>query len=250
MAKVNILGVGVDDIDTPGLERAVLNSIQKGTKEIFAYANIHTINAARHSDKFRDWLNGGPVVYCDGDGVRFGAKLLGQRLPPKTVLTRWVWELGALFQKNQVSVFLLGGSKDTVSLAADRWIERFPQLKVVGFHHGYFSRNGRENEDVISMINDHSPGVLFVGFGTPEQELWIRDHFKRLKVNSIIPCGGMIEYLAGARQSPPEWMVHYRMEWMHRLFQDPLRMWKRYVIGNPAFMFQIVMAKMRKGKVV
>ena len=207
MPKVHILGVDVDDIDTPGLEEAILNSAKKDKKEIFAYANIHTINISRRNAGLRQFLNKASIVYCDGDGLRLGAKVLGLRLPAKTVLTRWIWKLGGLLQEHNMSVFLLGGRNESVAAAANRWRLRFPQLKILGFHHGYFDRMGEENAKVVAMINKGCPNVLFVGFGTPEQELWIRDNFDNLKVNSIIPCGGMIDYLSGEVKSPPQWMV-------------------------------------------
>jgi N-acetylglucosaminyldiphosphoundecaprenol N-acetyl-beta-D-mannosaminyltransferase len=248
MSKVNILGVYVDDIKKGDLERAIVDCVNKKRKEIFAYANVHAINIARHDSVFRDFLNGAHLVYCDGEGLRLGARILGFELPRRTVLTRWIWDLGGLFQEKGISVFLLGGSIEGVGVSANQLCARYPRLKLVGYHHGYFDSSEQTNSDVIDMINRASPNVLFVGFGMPRQEIWIRQNFDQLMVNAFIPCGGMFDYLSGVVRVSPSWMSEHGMEWLHRLIQDPVRLWRRYVWGNPVFMFNIFRESLKKGK--
>ncbi len=248
MSKVDILGVGIDDIDTAGLERAIVNCVRKGKREIFAYANIHAMNIAGKDKKFREFLNEADIVYCDGEGIRMGARILGMPLPPRTVLTRWIWDLGALFQEQGISAFLLGGRPRSMVAASTRWRERYSGLKLVGYHHGYFDRSGRENDDVVALINRARPNVLFVGFGMPEQELWIGQNLGHLDVNAVLPCGGMIDYLSGDSASAPRWMTVFGLEWFHRLAQDPARLWRRYLLGNPVFMFNILREFLTRGR--
>lgn len=248
MSRVDILGVGVDKIDTGGLETAIMDCVAGGRKEVFAYANVHAVNIAGKDDKFREFLNRAHIVYCDGEGIRLGARVLGTRLPPRTVLTRWIWSLGDLFQEKGVSVFLLGGEPRSIVEAVVRWRERYPRLKLLGFHHGYFDRAGRENDEVVTLINRTEPNVLFVGFGMPEQEFWIGQNLERLHVNAVLPCGGMIDYLSGEAKMPPGWMTANGLEWLHRLTQNPDRLWRRYLFGNPAFMLNILRESVARGR--
>lgn len=248
MPKTSILGIDIDDIDKGGLERAIVDCVEGGRREVFAYANVNAINIAQGNEEFRRFLDDSHVLYCDGEGVRLGARILGVKPPPRTVLTRWIWDLGALFQERGLSIFLLGGRKETVAAAASRWCERYPKLRLVGYHHGYFEKSGSENKEVIGSINRHSPNVLFVGFGMPGQELWIQHNLEDLQVNAVIPCGGMIDYLAGDVEVAPKWMSDYGMEWIHRLYQDPTRLWKRYIWGNPKFFFRIFQQRLNGGR--
>ena len=248
MRKVDILGVGVDNIDKRDLEQAIVDCVEHGRKEVFAYANIHAINIARHNRSFKDFLNSAHVVYCDGEGVRLGSKILGVPVLQRIVLTRWIWDLGALFQERGISVFLLGGRSEAVVKAANHLCARYPRLRLVGYHHGYFERSESGNVDIRGMINRVAPNVLFVGFGMPEQELWIRRNIDQLSVNAIIPCGGMIDYLSGDVRVPPIWMSEHGIEWVHRLSQDPARFWRRYLVGNPVFMFNVFRESMTKGR--
>jgi N-acetylglucosaminyldiphosphoundecaprenol N-acetyl-beta-D-mannosaminyltransferase len=246
MSRVDILGVCVDDITREGLERAIIESVEMKRKEVFAYANVHAINLAQTDRSFREFLNKASVVYCDGEGVRLGARILGHGLPPRTALTRWIWDLGGVFEERGISVYLLGGREGTVAAATNRLYVRYPRLNLVGYHHGYFDRTGHENTVVLDSINNASPNVVFVGFGMPEQERWIDQNFSQLCVNAIIPCGGMIDYLSGEVSVAPRWMSESGLEWLHRLTQDPARLWWRYVVGNPTFMLKIFRERIRE----
>lgn len=245
MANIDILGVCVDDVDKEGLERAIVECVEKGRKEVFAYANINAINIAQWNPEFKESLNTASLVYCDGEGIRIGASVLGKAMSQRTVLTRWIWDLGAVFQERGFSVFMLGGRRETIGVAASRLLDRYPRLKLVGYHHGYFNKAGLENSDVVTLIRRAAPNVLFVGFGMPDQELWIKNNLALLHVNAIIPCGAMIDYLSGEARVAPKWMSDYGMEWLHRLSQDPTRLWRRYLWGIPVFLFRIFLQRLR-----
>lgn len=248
MPKVNILGVSVNIIDTDGLHAAISESIERKRKDLYAYVNINAINIARRNERFRGILNSSHIVYCDGEGVRLGAKVLGHHLPPRVVLTYWIWELCSLFEEKGFSVFFLGSTGQYVREAVERVRQRFPRIKIAGSHHGYFDKQGKENDAVLQMIQDARPDVLIVGFGMPMQEFWIEENFDRLAAHVILPAGSMIDYTAGRKGLAPRWMANHGMEWLFRLLQEPGRLWKRYLIGNPLFMVRILWEVVRKGK--
>lgn len=248
MPKVNILGVDVNVIDTGGLHSAIVESVRRRRKDVYAYVNINAINIAQRDARFNAFLNRCHVVYCDGEGVRLGARILGFHLPPRIVLTYWIWDLCRLFETEQFSVFFLGATEQYVQEAVGRVRERFPSIRIVGSHHGYFTKTGSESEKVIEMIEQADPDILIVGFGMPTQEFWIEENLDRLPARVILPAGSMIDYTAGRKGLAPKWMANHGMEWVYRFFQEPGRLWKRYLIGNPSFMFRILLELLRKGK--
>jgi N-acetylglucosaminyldiphosphoundecaprenol N-acetyl-beta-D-mannosaminyltransferase len=248
MPKVNILGVAVDAIDTDGLHRAIAESIRQRRKDVYAYVNINAINIARSDERFRNFLNCSHIVYCDGEGVRLGASMLGCWLPPRVVLTYWIWELCELMEREHFSVFFLGSTNEDVTEAVARVQQRYPKIRIVGSHHGYFAKRGTESDAVVELVNSAKPNVLIVGFGMPMQEFWIEENLARLNANVILPAGSMINYTAGRKSMAPQWMANHGMEWLYRFFQEPGRLWKRYLIGNPSFMFRIVLERLWKGK--
>ena len=246
MPKVNILGVHVDSIDTEGLHTAIADSINHRRKDIYAYVNINAINIAQKDKRFRDFLNRAYIVYCDGEGVRLGGKILGYALPPRVVLTYWIWELCEFCEKSGFSIFFLGATEQYVAETVQHVQSRFPKIHIAGSHHGYFPKHGKESDAVVEMINQSKPSILIVGFGMPMQEFWIEENFPGLKANVILPAGSMIDYTAGRKGFAPRWMANNGMEWLYRFFQEPGRLWKRYLIGNPSFMLKVVIDSLRR----
>ena len=222
MDELRLLDVRVDQIDGPGLERSMLSNVGNRSSRLYAYINVHAVNLARHNRRFREIINGAYVVYCDGEGVRLGARMLGRRLPPRTVLTYWVWNLCALMEKKGLSVFFLGAREPVVSKAAAVLRERYPQLKLAGWHHG---------------------------FGMPLQEYWIQENLGSLRAGVVLPAGSMIEYIAGEKKLTPAWMANSGLEWFYRLLREPRRLWKRYLLGNPLFILRVVGQRIRFGRI-
>ena len=247
MSKVDILGVHVDNLDKDEVQRRIEESITQNRKDVYAYVNINAINVARRNARFRDILNRASVVYCDGEGVRIGARILGVWLPPRIVLTYWVWYLCRVSEQKGFTIFFLGGSEGTIDQAVRNVRARHPRMQVVGWHHGYYPKNGAVNDQVLDLIHKSRPNILFVGFGMPMQEEWIMHNMERLHANVILPSGSMIEYVAGNKRPAPLWMAQHGMEWVYRLFQEPRRLMGRYLMGNPAFVFQVLLQAKRQG---
>jgi N-acetylglucosaminyldiphosphoundecaprenol N-acetyl-beta-D-mannosaminyltransferase len=249
MDELRLLDVRVDQIDGPGLERSILSDVGNGSSRLYAYVNVHAVNLAQHDRRFREIINGASVVYCDGEGVRLGARILGRRLPPRTVLTYWVWNLCALMEEKGLSVFFLGAREPVVARAAAVLRERYPRLKLAGWHHGYFAKQGEESRRVVDLINRAAPDLLFVGFGMPLQEYWIEENLGALGAGIVLTAGSMIEYIAGEKKLTPAWMAKSGLEWFYRLLREPRRLWKRYLLGNPQFILRILRQRIRFGRI-
>ncbi len=248
MDELRVLDVRVDDIDRSGLERSILSGVRNGQSRLFAYVNVHAVNLARTDARFREIINRASVAYCDGEGVRVAARMLGRDLPPRTVLTYWVWDLCRLMEREGLSVYFLGAHEPVVAKAAAVLRERFPGLKIAGWHHGYFRKEGEETKKVVEEINSASPDILFVGFGMPLQEYWIDENLGSLRAGVVLPSGSMIDYIAGEKRATPSWMANSGLEWLYRLLREPRRLWKRYLLGNPLFMLRVIARRLRFGR--
>lgn len=249
MDEVRVLDVRVDAIDTHGLEGSILSHARDGQARLYAYVNVHAVNLAQIDGRFRGIINNAAVAYCDGEGVRIGARLLGSRLPPRTVLTYWVWDLCRLMEERGLSVYFLGASEDVAGRAAAIVRGRYPKLIVAGWHHGYFGKQGAESDAVVSEINRLAPDLLFVGFGMPLQEYWIEENLASLRAGIVLPAGSMIDYIAGEKRPTPAWMANSGLEWFYRLLREPRRLWRRYLIGNPLFVLRVVGHRIRFGRI-
>ncbi len=141
------------------------------------------------------------------------------------------------------SVYLLGSKNNYLKMALYNLRCQYPNVSFSG-HHGYFSINDPEaNQKVINDINHFKPRVLIVGMGMPLQEYWVLKHREQLDVNAILVGGAVIDRLAGHVNDCPVILSRHGLEWLYRLAQEPRRLLSRYVIGNPAFLLQVALAK-------
>lgn len=246
MDNMNVLGVGLAPIDEQELLQRVRCALPARHGSIFAYVNVNALNIAVREPWFRDFLNDAACAYCDGEGVRYGAQLLGGRLPARIALTYFFWELCDEAVKGGLSIYLLGSHDHILREAVARISRRHPGIRIAGTHHGYFSKSGPDGDRVVAAINAARPDLLFVGFGMPLQERWIRDHREKLDVGAIFPCGSMIDYASGLKSIAPAWMRRNGLEWLYRLFQEPRRLWRRYLIGNPLFLLRVIRQRLQE----
>jgi len=202
------------------------------------HTNAHGLNLSCEDPRFRAILNGADCVFCDGSGVRLAAALGGHRIPERITYADWTWELAEFCERHDLSWYLLGGSEGRAAAAAAAVQARFPRLRIVGSHHGFFDRGpgSAENDRVVAAINDSAADVLLVGFGMPIQEYWYEENWKRLRVHVGLSGGAVFDYVSGELKRPPLILRAVGMEWLGRLLIEPGRLWRRYLIGNPVYL--------------
>ncbi len=240
---ISLLGIDIDITDLQGLIQSINTLVYNKQKSKIMYANIHTMNIAARDMALRATLNNADLVYCDGEGVRLGARILGKILPQRMTGADWIWDLCSMCQERGYSVYLLGGEHGVGENAARKLQGRYPDLEITGTHHGYFQKHGKENDEVISAINEKSPDILFVGFGSPLQEKWIYENFEKLDAYVVWAVGAVADFVSGKVPRGPRWMLDNGLEWLFRLIVEPRRMWKRYIAGNALFFLRVLAAR-------
>ena len=199
------------------------------------FVNADCINrlAGADGDRYREVLSGARFVFADGSGMRLAGRILGQPVRDNVNGTDLFPRLCALLAERGDWLFLLGG-KAGVPEGVRAWIaSNTPGLRVVGLQHGYFAQS--ETEKVLAEIRASGARVLLVAFGAPRQDLWIREHLPRLDVSLAIGVGGLFDFYSGRVPRAPLWVRRLGLEWSFRLGQEPGRLWRRYILGNPIF---------------
>lgn len=241
---VNVLGVSVDGYTKAELTASFLAILKSHQRGWVSYVNVHTIDIANHLPWYKQFILDALIRYCDGEGVRFGAYLLGEHIPERITLSYYINDLASAAVAHNLNIFLLGGTQAVAELAAKRLKELYPTIKLSGYHHGYFSE--RENNSVINMINATQPDILLLGMGVPKQEEWTKENFDKLNAKIIWMGGGFLDTLSGKIKRCPQWLSEIGFEWLFRFIQEPRRLWKRYLIGNPLFLMRILQARIHK----
>lgn len=247
---MNLLGVEIDDVPQAALVTSIINLIRSGDRGIFVYINIHAINLALDLPWFLDFLNHSYCAYCDGAGVLLGAQLAGSKLTNRSSPPDWIASLATECETRSIKWFLLGGHPGVSERAAAFLTHQFPELLIIGTHHGYFDTtpDGEDNAMLIDKINDASPDILLIGMGMPLQEKWLNENWHKLNVKVALPVGALLDYLAGSKRRPPQWMARHGLEWAGRLISEPGRLWKRYLIGIPRFFFSVLWLRLGNGQ--
>jgi N-acetylglucosaminyldiphosphoundecaprenol N-acetyl-beta-D-mannosaminyltransferase len=241
MPKMSMLGVRIDSIPLRELLNLIVKAAEESDRLIVANVNAYAMNLAYTLPSFKTYLNRADVVFCDGFGVKWAARLLGfgelhRHTPPD-----WVPLLCQKCFQRDLTLFFLGGHPGVPEMAAARVREASPGLRI-GVLHGYFDKrpDGEENQRVLGVLNAFRPDILIVGFGMPLQEQWVSENWNRIDATVVVTVGALFEYLAGSVQRAPAWMTDHGLEWLGRLFIEPRRLWRRYLLGNPLFLWRVL----------
>ena len=240
--SINILGVHVGTQTIQELIDYIIASVEAGDRILLGYVNIHTINLAQQQHWFKDYLNRVNRTFCDGYGIKLGARLLGHHIPERYTPPDWLPKLASICTNNGYRMFFLGANPGVAEKAAHQLMSLFPQLNIVGTHHGYFDKSPEspENEGILENINMLNVDILVIGLGMPVQERWLLENWPRLNCRVALPVGAAFDYLAGSIPRAPCWITDHGLEWLGRLLFEPGRLWKRYVVGIPVFLFNII----------
>jgi N-acetylglucosaminyldiphosphoundecaprenol N-acetyl-beta-D-mannosaminyltransferase len=142
----------------------------------------------------------------------------------------------------------LGDEAEVVNAAATLMQERHSDLRVLGYHHGFFAKTGPESDAMVETLAELRPLVIMVGMGMPTQEIWIEEHIDRLPPAVYIPVGAAFRWYTGIQQRPPQWMRNHGLEWLGRLIMEPRRLGSRYLVGNPRLLTRAIAARMRSAR--
>jgi N-acetylglucosaminyldiphosphoundecaprenol N-acetyl-beta-D-mannosaminyltransferase len=238
-APTRLFGIDVQTAAPADLLRMILAYTQKGGRHRVAYVNAHVLNQTFTNPDLRRALEASDLIYCDGYGVRLAARLIGLPVPHRMTGADWIWGAASLCQESGLSLYLLGSDPGAAEAAAGVLRRWYPRLVVNGTHHGYFEAGTPHSERVVEHIAEHRPDVLLVGTGTPQQELWVDRYFDRLDAGVVWTVGALFDYLSGRTPRAPHWLADHGFEWIFRLAIEPRRMWRRYLLGNPAFLWRV-----------
>ena len=207
-------------------------------KLIFA-VNGHVIALAARDEKFRRIFESADIIHADGQAAVFASRLLtGTPIPERSATTDFIHDAAKAAAEHNLRFFLLGATEEANAKAAHVLRETYPGLLIVGRRHGYFSR--LEEDEICDEINITRPDVIWAGLSVPfEYEFSVRNR-DRLRAGWLVTCGGCFNFVNGKFKRAPRWMQKAGLEWLHRLWQEPKRLFWRYAVTNPLAAFLLL----------
>ena len=233
--RLNILGVGIDCIDSEEALTQIESFIADGTPHQVVTANAEIIYQASKNEKMRTVINQAQMVTADGSGVVWASKQLGRPLRQRVTGIDLVNSICEQSAKKGWKLYILGSAPGVAATAAVNIRKKFPGCNIVGTHHGYF--NAKEEKQIVAELLQLQPDVLFVALGAPKQEYWIAEHMAQLQIPVSMGIGGSMDVLSGNVKRAPRWMQKMSLEWLYRLLIQPTR-FKR-VLALPKFMLAV-----------
>lgn len=240
--RFDFLGIAIDPLTVEELLERITEMIERREHALVLCTNIYGYNLAEEQPWLYDCWNNAAIVFCDGAGVILGARLLGKTIPERITYADWYWRLVELAEAKDYSLFFLGAKPGVADRAAEALRRRYPRLRIVGVHDGYFDMTpgSADNEALISQINAAAPDIVTVGMGMPLQERWLYDNWSRVNARVGLTGGAIFDYVSGEVRRAPRWMTDNGFEWLGRMLVEPRRLWKRYIVGNPQFMARVL----------
>jgi len=236
-SSIELLGTKFSNVSYNEILNSIQLAIQSRSQLTICYANVNSINLSISDEKIKQLLSEFDILHPDGFGVYLGSRVLVGRngfsyrqsgsdlyeqIIDEAILIHW-------------KLFIFGDTDETL----ERIKYKYPKLSIVGNQNGYVF----ENEKLLFEINNSKPDILIVGLGTPKQEEWIVKYKSKLMVNVIIAVGDGTKVFAGNKRRGPKFLQKLGLEWFVRFIFEPKRLWKRYFIGIPLFIFRVIKFK-------
>jgi exopolysaccharide biosynthesis WecB/TagA/CpsF family protein len=242
--EVEVLGVPVARLTASAAREELVRLYERDRPALVAYANAHTLNLASRDSGYRAVLRSADMVLNDGAGLAIAGRLFGRPFPANLNGSDFNPVILEEAAARGWPVYFLGARPGVAEEAARRLSERMPRLRVAGTRDGYFPDD--DSDQVAREIAATGAGILMVAMGNPRQETWLNRHLEATGVRVGIGVGAFLDFSAGVVPRAPAWMNRLWLEWLYRLLQEPRRMWRRYVLGNPLFLARVLGARIRR----
>jgi alpha-1,3-mannosyltransferase len=228
LVRVSSLTQAVDFLD---------RTFERGQLAIVAFANAHSLNIAATDHRFRSALEAA-IVFNDGAGLNIASRILfGSSFPENLngtdFVPRYMAETTHCYR-----IFLLGSRPEIVKRAAAEFARLYPRHDIVGYRDGYFESG--ENDSIIQNIRRSAADIILVGMGNPKQEIWLADNLTATGCKLGFGVGALFDFMSAEVPRAPLWIQRNGLEWIYRLYNEPRRLWNRYVYGNPLFLLRVI----------
>jgi N-acetylglucosaminyldiphosphoundecaprenol N-acetyl-beta-D-mannosaminyltransferase len=243
--RANVLGVGVHAVDMAHAVDIIVNAVARRRKGYVCATGVHGVMEAQRDRSLREVFLQALLVVPDGMPTVWMGRLQGLRQMRRVFGPDLMLAVMTDPALRECSHFLFGGADgvaDELELSLRR---RFPAIRIAGKYTPPFRPlNQTEQTYLRETIARARPDITWVGLSTPKQERFMAEYLPLLDTTLMIGVGAAFDFHTGKLKDSPAWVKQLGLQWLHRLFQEPTRLWKRYLINNPAFLAQAALQLM------
>ncbi|HZX08893.1 WecB/TagA/CpsF family glycosyltransferase [Kribbella sp.] len=240
-ARVDVLGIHVSVTNLDHTVGTFAGWIERGERQLVCVSDMNALLHARADARLTEVYNTSGLTVPDGMPLVWAGKKAGftemDRVAGPDLLERVLAEAA----DRGWTQYFYGGANGVAEELRERFQERHPALKVVGVEcPPYRAVTEAEDAATVARLNEARPDIVWVGLGAPKQERWMADHRDRLNAAILIGVGAAFDFHTGRLDRAPRWMQRAGLEWSYRLYKEPRRLWKRYVLGIPRFLLGVL----------
>ncbi len=222
------------------------DAIKNGERLSIGVLNAAKVVAMRRNPRLRQAVADCDMILADGQAIVWASRVLGSPLPERVAGIDLFTELLADAADRGYRVYFLGARPDVLARMLDEAARRFPGLSVAGARDGYYQAG--DEAEVAGDIRRSGADILFVGMSSPRKEVFLSEWGAATEANVIHGVGGSFNVLAGVTRRAPLWWQDHGLEWLYRAFQEPVRLGRRYLTTNMAFIMLVARERMRGGE--
>lgn len=246
MGKINskefrILNVRISAIDLNNAYSLVEEAVLKRQKKYICVCPVSTIMECKRNKKVLISVNSADLATPDGMAVVWIGRILGHKNIRRVYGPELMQNICGISLKKRYKHYFYGSSPEVVNKLKEKLKEKYPGLIISGsFSPPFRQLTEEEDNRIVAEINRSNPDIVWVGLGSPKQDIWMYGHRDRINAPVLIGVGAAFDFLAGAKPQAPRWMRNNGFEWLFRLVTEPNRLWRRYLVNYPLFVYYVL----------
>jgi N-acetylglucosaminyldiphosphoundecaprenol N-acetyl-beta-D-mannosaminyltransferase len=237
-----VLGVSVAALDMERAIRCVAAELRAHRKGYICMAGVHGIMEAQRNPDLSVIFEGSSFTFPDGTPTVWVGRLQGHKQMQRVAGPDLMLEVFRRREFARYTHFLYGGEAGVAEQLQKKLMSQYPWVRIVGTSTPPFRElNSEEEQNLVARVRSLKPDIIWVGISTPKQERFMHRYLPVLDTTLMFGVGAAYDFHTGRLKDAPQWVKTIGMQWLHRLLQDPRRLWKRYLRNNPAFLWHIGM---------
>jgi N-acetylglucosaminyldiphosphoundecaprenol N-acetyl-beta-D-mannosaminyltransferase len=240
--RANVLGVGVDAVNLTAAADIIDSAAAAGTKDYVCVTGVHGVMEAQHDHRFKAILDRAMLVVPDGVPTVWLGKLQGHSNMGRVFGPDLMTELCRRSPLTGRTHFLYGGKPGVAEELKANLEKRFPGIRIAGTYTPPFRPLSEEEKTALNdTLAKMEPDIMWVGLSTPKQERFMAENLGSLNCKIMIGVGAAFDLHTGRMKDAPQWIKNAGLQWLHRLCQEPSRLWKRYLVNNSGFLVRVAL---------
>jgi N-acetylglucosaminyldiphosphoundecaprenol N-acetyl-beta-D-mannosaminyltransferase len=245
VAICNLLGVGVSAINMRQAIDTLASWIASGERQYVCVSNVHSLMECQDDAELRRIHNQAGMVTPDGMPLVWLLRRAGHRHASRVYGPDLLLAVFGDPRLAQARHYFYGGAEGVAERLIGRLEADFPRSQIVGSYCPPFrALSPVEDAEAVEQINATRPDIVWVGLGMPKQERWMAAHLGKIHAAALIGVGAAFDFHSGAKRQAPLWMQRSGLEWLFRLASEPRRLWRRYLIYNPCFVYLAILQQL------